>query len=239
MIFFFFLLIFRFHRSTILDEQRILESLSNELPQLERFIRNEQKNLSDLQNQLIKIGKSLTKYDWHLRRIVKTIDFHRQRENISFRHNTFDFDLEKFDRFNSKKLQLFFRSIDLSDRSIFNEFYRKLFNISSPYVTFDESQATHTVVYLPIRSTNQTVCYKDLIPTEHIVLYELFPPINDEIDRRCFPKHFFPVKFFPKFDFDSNRKHNDRWRENQNQTEISAIVYLDTDGEFNICSFIS
>ena len=207
------------------DEHRIYTSLIAELPRLERVIRTKQFNLSQLQTRLSKVEKRLTKYSWHLNRLIKTIRRNTQEQKPSPRFNSFDFD---FDR-NQSKFLVYFQFTNISedlDPHSLHEFHSKLRQIQSPYITFNESDAYLHVVYLPIRSNKQNTCYKNVLDEKFFVLYEFTSGINEQFDEQCFQGKFLLVKFFTQFDLDTDYS---RWNEVP-QTSI-GILYLDRNGK--------
>ncbi len=224
-----FLILIYKKKSIFTDEHRIYTSLLIDLPHLERLIRLKQTNLSDTQNRLIKIEKTLTKYTWHLNRLIQTINYNQQEAKKIYHFNSFDFDLEKN---NLTKFFIYFHSINISnhiDYDILNKFYS---NIRSPYITFNENEAFLHVIYLPIRSNKGNICYKDFIEKKYFVLYEFLNEKNEEIDDKCFRGNFLPVKFFNRFEINQTFVNNDHWRINEQQRPSIGIVYLNTNGEF-------
>jgi hypothetical protein len=232
-----FLLIYKYnHIKTYVlsDEHRIYTSLLIELPRLERLIRVKQTNLSYVQNRLIKIEKYLTKYTWHLNRLIKTIDYNEQQQQKRILHfNSFDLDLDKTRNDNHTKFLVYFHLINISNDIDYHSLYEFHSKIQSPYVTLNESEAYLHVIYLPIRSNKLTNCYKDLIDKKYFVLYEFINHIDGDIDEKCFHGNFLPVKFFTKFNIDQRDFYNDRWRFNDEQRPSIGIIYLDTNCKFN------
>jgi hypothetical protein len=228
------LLIFKKYNSALTDEHRIYTSLIIELPRLERLIRFKQTNLSSTQNRLIRIEKTLSKYTWHLNRLIKTIDYNKQEQKRIYRFNSFDFDLEKNISNNQTKFLVYFHSINISndiDYHILNEFHS---NIQSPYVTLNQSEAHLHLIYLSIRSNKSNICYKDFIDRKYFVLYEFINSIDQNIDDQCFHGHFLPVKFFSQFNTNRIIGNNDRWRMNDEQRQSAGIIYLNTNGKLKI-----
>lgn len=217
------------------DEHRIFNSLLIELPHLERIIRIKQANLSSIQSRLVKAEKYLSKYTWHLNRLIKTIDYNKQENKNSYYFNSFDFDFEKNNYNNHSKFLVSFHLINISndiDYQILNKFYSNIRTIQSPYVTSNRSEAYLNVIYLPIKQYQRNICYKDLIDKNYFVLYEFLNSINDDIDEKCFHGNFLPVKFFTQFDSNKTYVNNDRWRwKNENKTSI-GIIFLNTNCKF-------
>lgn len=216
------------------DEHRIYTSLLIELPRLERRIRDEQANLSFVRNQLAKVEKSLTKHSWHLGRLIKTLEAYRQEEKRVFRSNTFDFDLEKSNEKNSTKFLVYFHRVNLLDGvdpTISEIFHSKLSTLSSPYLTFNQSEAYLHLVYLPIRSGNKSTCYKDRIDRSFFVLYELIGDVTGDFADECFLGNFIQVKFFTQSN--RTRTDNDQWRFAHEQPISLGMIYLHNNGEFD------
>ncbi|CAF1270031.1 unnamed protein product [Rotaria sordida] len=218
---------------SLTDEHRIFTSLIIELPHIERLIRMKQVNLTLIQNRLNKVEKYLTKYTWHLNRLIKTIDYNKQEEKKKiFRFNSFDLDLEKNIHKNYTKFLVCFHLIkslnDDIDYQILNEFHLKISTINSPYITLNKSEAYLNVIYLPIRSYQRNICYKDLISENYFVLYEFLNPIDEDIDEKCFHGNFLPVKFFTQFNTNQTYVNNDHWRLNDEQKPPIGIIYLNT-----------
>jgi hypothetical protein len=219
---FFFVLIYR-KKYFLTDEHRIYTSLLSELPHLEREIRDKQRNLSDIQNRLIKIERTLSKYTWHLNRLIQTINSNKQETKRISYFNSFDYDFEK----NQSKFLVYFYLIkNISndiDEQILNQFHS---NIQSSYLTFNQTQAFLKIIYLPIRSNHEKICYKNLFDQNYFIIYEFINPIDEEIDERCFQgRNFLPVKFFHQ----QKLVINDYWR--VKQTSI-GIVYLNINCKF-------
>ncbi|CAF3862709.1 unnamed protein product, partial [Rotaria sordida] len=218
---------------SLTDEHRIFTSLLIELPHIERLIRMKQVNLTLIQNRLNKVEKYLTKYTWHLNRLIKTIDYNKQEEKKkNFRFNSFDLDLEKNIHKNYTKFLVCFHLIkslnDDIDYQILNKFHLKISTINSPYITLNKSEAYLNVIYLPIRSYQRNICYKDLISENYFVLYEFLNPIDEDIDEKCFHGNFLPVKFFTQFNTNQTYVNNDHWRLNDEQKSPIGIIYLNT-----------
>lgn len=234
-----FLLVYYFNhvrKSFLTDEHRIYTSLLTELPHFERLIRLKQANLSSIQSRLTKIEKYLNKYTWHLNRLIKTIDYNKQQEKQIYRSTSFDFDLEKNIHKNRTKFLIYFHSINISngiDYGILNEFHSKISSINSPYITFNKSEAYLNVIYLPIRSYERNLCFKDLIDKKYLVLYEFLNHIDEDINQQCFDGNFFPVKFFTKFNTNQTYLNNDAWRFNSEQNTSISIIYLKTNCKYN------
>ncbi len=221
-----FLLIYK-KKYFLTDEHRIYTSLIIELPHIERLIRIKQRNLSLIQTRLLKVEKSLLKSTWHLNRLIKTINYNKQEQKRIVHFNSFDFDFDK----NQTKFLLYFHLRNISndiDYYILNKFHS---NIQSSYVTLNENEAFLHVIYLPIRSNNANICYKDLIEKKYFVIYEFLNDINEEIDEKCFQGNFLPVKFFNQF----NQRfiNNNHWQFNEEQKQSIGIIYLNTNCEFN------
>ncbi|CAF3605331.1 unnamed protein product [Rotaria sp. Silwood1] len=235
LIFGFFLLIYKYNQIRkyyFTDEHRIYTSLLIELPNIERLIRLKQANLTIIQNRLKKIEKYLTKYTWHLNRLIKTIDYNKKEEKKIFHFNSFDFDLEKNIHKNYTKFLVCFHLIKSSnddiDYQILNEFHLKISKINSPYITLNKSEAYLNIIYLPIQSYQRNICYKDLINENYFVLYEFLNPINEDIDEKCFHGNFLHVKFFTQFNTNQTYVNNDRWRLNDEEKSPIGIIYLNT-----------
>ncbi|CAF3833852.1 unnamed protein product [Rotaria magnacalcarata] len=211
------------------DEHRIYTSLLVELPQLERLIRVKQENFSSIKNRLTKIEKHLFKYTWHLQRLIKTIDYNKQQQKKISRFNSFDLDLEKHFRNNPTKFLIYFHWINISndvDYDILNKFHFKISIINSPYVTLNKGEAYLHAIYLPIRSYQRNICYRDLIDKKYFVLYEFLNYIDEDIDERCFQGNFFPIKFYNQFITNQTYINNDRWRLNEQQKTHIGVIYL-------------
>ncbi|CAF4647795.1 unnamed protein product [Rotaria sp. Silwood2] len=222
------------------DEHRIFTSLLIELPKIERLIRMKQTNLTLIQNRLKKVEKYLTKYTWHLNRLIKTIDYNNKEEEEKkiFHFNSFDLDLEKNIHKNHTKFLVCFHLLKSSnddiDYQILNEFHSKISIINSPYITLNKSEAYLNIIYLPIRSYQRNICYKDLIDEKYFVLYEFLNSINEDIDEKCFHGNFLPVKFFTQFNTNQTYVNNDRWRFNDEKKSSIGIIYLNTTCKFKI-----
>ncbi|CAF3770703.1 unnamed protein product [Rotaria socialis] len=227
-----FLLIYKYNsirKSFLTDEHRIYTSLLVELPQLERLIRVKQANLSSIQNRLTKIEKHLFKYTWHLQRLVKTIDYNKQQQKKISRFNSFDLDFERNFRNNQTKFLIYFHWINISngvDYDILNKFHFNISIINSPYVTLNKGEAYLHVIYLPIRSYQRNICYRDLIDKKYFVLYEFLNYTDEDIDERCFQGNFFPIKFYNQFITNQTYVNNDRWRLNEQPKTHIGIIYL-------------
>ncbi len=214
------------------DEHRIYTSLIVELPHFERLIREKQTNLSDTQNRLIKIERTLSKYTWHLNRLIQTINYNKQEIKRISHFNSFDFDLEK----NQSKFLVYFHFITNISNDINHEILKQFHsNIQSPYLTLNETEAFLKIIYLPIRSNQAKICYKDLFNKNYFIIYEFTNQIHEQIDERCFQGNFLPVKFFHQQRFVIN----DYWRFNEQERASIGIVYLNTNCEFWIIVLIN
>ena len=217
---FFFLRIF-YAKYRLTDEHRIYTSILEELPHFERLLREKQKNFSDVQYRLNKIERTLSKYTWHLNRLLRTIRFNQDKSIRHSHFNSFDFDFTK----NQSKFLVYFHpttklSIDIDDE-ILRQFYS---NIRSPYRTFNQTEAVLKIVYLPIRSNQGKLCYKDLFTKDYLIIYEFINEIEEDIDQRCFEGNFLPVKLFHHRELQIN----DYWRWNEGNRTSIGIIYLNT-----------
>lgn len=214
---FFFLRIF-YAKYRWTDEHRIYTSILEDLPHYERLLREKQKNFSDVQYRLNKIERTLSKYTWHLNRLLRTIRFNQDK---SIRHsyfNSFDFDTTK----NQSKFLVYFHSVTNLSIDIHEEILRVFHsNIRSSYRTLNPSEAALKIIYLPIRSNQAKLCYKDLFSKDYLIIYEFINEFREDIDQQCFQGNFLPVKLFHHRDLQISRANEG------NRTSI-GIVYLNT-----------
>ena len=157
-----FLLVFLLVRSRLseFDEERIQNSLLNELPKLERRVRDAQANLSSLRIQLTKTNKRLSKATWHLQRLVKTIDAEQKERQKIFRSNPFDWDLQRLTTNETQRFRLFFHRPNFAEpfeRTQSDAFFSRVDRISTPYETKNRSEAFFNVGYWPIGSTSTEI----------------------------------------------------------------------------------
>lgn len=201
------------------DEHRIYTSLIIELPKLERLIRSKQKNLSTIQIRVNKLEKTLNKYTWHLKRLLKTLNSTRTNRR-QFHWQFFSPELNR----NSKSFRFYLHWKNLStdlDYSVWQKFDS---NFSRTWSTTD---AYLHLIYLPIRSNNQQICYKNLIDEHFFVIYEFLDDKISNINQTCFQaQHFLPVKFFHRFEINrQNLISKSFWKDEQQQI---AVIYLQT-----------
>lgn len=225
-------IIYRSNRIEI-DEKRIQKSLLNELPILERRIRDGQANLSSLRMESKKMSRLLTKYSWQVKRLIYTIDEHEREEKEILPSKPFDFDLPRLqDREkNTRPFRLYFHRSNTSNPMIQEEFYSRIANISTPYLTDNQTEAYLNLLYLPIQSNEGDFCRKTSLDRNWFLLYEFFGPIDDKIDESCFPNNSLSVKFFDQMVFDSSMMNKEFSWIKRNQSIPLAIIYLDKNCE--------
>ena len=208
---------------SLTDEHRIYTSILFELPHLERLLREKQMNLSETQIRLGKIERILSKYTWQLNRLIQTINYNRQEIKRISHFNSFDFDFEK----NQSKFLVYFHRISNISRDIDEEILHRFHsNIRSSYLTSNENEAALKIIYLPIRSNEAKICYKDLFEKNYFIIYELIHEI--EIDPRCLQGNFLPVKLFNL----QNLVNDDQWRWKEQERVSIGIVYLNRNCKF-------
>ncbi|CAF4359010.1 unnamed protein product, partial [Rotaria socialis] len=138
-------------------------------------------------------------------------------------------DFERNFRNNQTKFLIYFHWINISngvDYDILNKFHFNISIINSPYVTLNKGEAYLHVIYLPIRSYQRNICYRDLIDKKYFVLYEFLNYTDEDIDERCFQGNFFPIKFYNQFITNQTYVNNDRWRLNEQPKTHIGIIYL-------------